>query len=262
VGAQGILCRALIPPLDEVIQLAAPDGLGRRSANTRSKGKKLTVLRLTLPTKQLCRIARALDRHLYPCLRTVFFPIPPDSTFDLRKNYSEQLPKTFHFKTALIGTRAGRARRVSDALGVTDLLKSERLRLLGERLTGKQLEANPACQVICYEAGDFCGPHNDHHPEQSLLRDGYVDVHIMLSEPTVMSQLLVYEKRRGLLNAVEEVGSGLGIAVYQLPFWHYTTPLVPRSGAHRARRWVFLASYIIQRHERRSLDRPATNVRF
>ena len=71
----------------------------------------------------------------------------------------------------------------------------------------------------------------------------------MLSEPTVKSQFLVYENRMGLLNAVEEVGRGIRIAIYQLPFWHYTTPLLPRSGARRARRWVFLASYIIQRDE-------------
>jgi len=64
-----------------------------------------------------------------------------------------------------------------------------------------------------------------------------------------------YEKRRGLLNAVEEVGSGLGLAVYQLPFWHYTTPLVVREGARSARRWVFLASYIVERDKRSSAGR-------
>jgi len=144
---------------------------------------------------------------------------------------------------------------VSDALGITDLLKSEKLRRFGELLTGKCLRPDPGCQVICYEGGDFCGPHNDHHPEEKHLHDGFVDIHIMLSEPTVVSQLLVYEKRRGLLNAVEEVGSGLGLAVYQLPFWHYTTPLVVREGARSARRWVFLASYIVERDKRSSAGR-------
>jgi hypothetical protein len=35
-----------------------------------------------------------------------------------------------------------------------------------------------------------------------------------------------------------------GIAVYRLPFWHYTTPLVARRGAEAtASRWVALATY-------------------
>jgi len=242
-----------MPALNDVIQHVAEPGQRMKSA--RSTGQKFTLLRLALPQEELRRVTRTLNRQLYPCLRTVFSPIPPDCISKQRKNYAELLPKTVHFKTAQIGTRAAQARRVSDSLGITDLLKSEKLRRFGELLTGKHLRPDPGCQVICYEGGDFCGPHNDHHPEEKYLRGGFVDIHVMLSEPTVVSQLLVYEKRRGLLNAVEEVGSGLGIAVYQLPFWHYTTPLVVRERASSARRWVFLASYIVERDKRSSVGR-------
>jgi hypothetical protein len=231
--------------LSDVLQHVAE--LGQQTYGVRSKAQKFRLLRFALPREELQRVTLTLSSELYPCLRTVFSPIPPDCIAEQRKNYAELLPKTVRFKTAQIGTRAGQARVVSDTLGITDVLKSDELRQFGELLTGKHLRPDPGCQIICYEGGDFCGPHNDHHPEEKHLRDGFVDIHIMLSEPTVVSQLLVYEKRRGLLNAVEEVGSGLGIAVYQLPFWHYTTPLVVREGARSARRWVFLASYIVER---------------
>lgn len=107
---------------------------------------------------------------------------------------------------------------------------------------------------MCYEGGGFSGPHNVHHPEQAELRAGYVDVHIMLSEPAVNSQLLIYERQRGLLNEVREIGRGLAIAVYQLPFWHYTTPLIPHPNATQARRWLFLASHLIDRSKQRVLS--------
>jgi hypothetical protein len=160
------------------------------------------------------------------------------------------------FKTLYLESRSSRGWKIAESLGIIPLLTSDGLRLLAEEVTGKRLEQDVSCQVICYSIGDFSGPHNDHHPEESYLRDGYVDVHIMLSEPTVMSQSLVYEKHRGLLNSVEEVGRGAAIAVYQLPFWHYVTPLIPRPRVRRARRWLLLASYIVDRSQHRAI-RPA-----
>jgi hypothetical protein len=212
--------------------------------------EKLSVF-LPEPCKQLCHLTGLLDQHLYECLRTVYDPIPRSTIASMRENYGEQLPKTMRFKSSHL-TKASKAGRVANFLGILDILNSEKLRLFGEGVTGKRLQREPGCQVICYESGDFSGPHNDHHPEQGNLRRGYVDVHIMLSEPTVLSQLLVYEKQRGLLNEVREVGRGLAIAVYQLPFWHYTTPLMARPDAGQARRWLFIASYAVDRRALRS----------
>src|SRR3984957_19842392 len=129
-------------------------------------------------------------------------------------------------------------------LGIIEMLTSEQLRRFGESITGRTLQPDPGVQIICYDAGDFSGPHNDHHPEDRHLRDGYVDIHIALSEPAVKSQWLVYEGSPGLLNAVAEVGHGCMVSVYQLPFWHYTTPLVPVRKGVGARRWVLMASYV------------------
>lgn len=37
-------------------------------------------------------------------------------------------------------------------------------------------------QVICYQTGDYSGPHNDHHPECRETRNGSHDFHVMLSQ--------------------------------------------------------------------------------
>lgn len=216
----------------------------------RSERPNLTFLDIPMPNERLAFLTRSLRRYLYPVLRPVFSPIPPDAIQGMRRNYTEQLPKTMRFKTAYLESSRSRAYRAAEYLGVIDLLLSEELRLLAESTSRTPLVSGPGCQIICYESGDFCGPHNDHHPEESHLRDGYIDVHIMLSEPMVASQLLIYEKRRGLLNAVEEVGQGFGIAVYRLPFWHYTTPLIAHGVGRNARRWLLLASFEIRRSDR------------
>ena len=169
MATRGIIRRALIPALDRIIKLETH---GFPKANLRSGAKKFTLVRVGLAEDRLGMIAKSLNRHLYPCLRIAFFPIPADLTRKMRKNYTEALPKTFRFKTALIGPRASQARRVSAALGITAVLQSRQLRLLGERITGKRLNEDPACQIICYEAGDFCGPHN----VTTLNRPNYVMV--------------------------------------------------------------------------------------
>jgi hypothetical protein len=213
---------------------------------------KLSIFELPLVQDQLHSVTHLLYENLFNCLHTIYDPIPRDTITGMHENYCEQLPKTMRFKSAHL-TRKSKAGRAANLLGITDILNSERLRIFGEAVTGKRLQNGPGCQVICYESGDFSGPHNDHHPEQDQLRAGYVDVHIMLSEPAVLSQLLVYEKQTGLLNEVREIGHGLAVAVYQLPFWHYTTPLMPRPNASEARRWLFLASYLIDRSRRPAL---------
>jgi hypothetical protein len=59
-----------------------------------------------------------------------------------------------------------------------------------------------------------------------------------------------------MLNEVAEIGRGMSIAVYQLPFWHYTTPMLARPGFEDARRWLLLASYFIDRDKPRAVRRP------
>ena len=74
-------------------------------------------------------------------------------------------------------------------------------------------------------------------------RNGFIDLHIMFSNDDVAQQLLVYEERR-FLSLSHDVSRSGAVAIYRLPFWHYTTPLVARSGREgTARRWLLLGSF-------------------
>jgi hypothetical protein len=221
--------------------------------------ENLSLFRIPVSPGKLAALTDFMDRRLGSRLRVLSAPIPTDIIRNLKKNYSEQLPKTMRIRTADLDAKSGRAKRAAASLGLTAALKSDELRAFGERVTAKKLLPDPACQVICYEPGDYSGPHTDHHPEQREYRDGYVDIHIMLSSPKVASQLLVYERRQGMLNEVEEIGKGMSIAVYQLPFWHYTTPMRARPGADDARRWLLLASYMVDRSKPRPRRRATSS---
>jgi hypothetical protein len=209
--------------------------------------ENLSLFRIPVSPGKLATLTDFMDRRLASHLRIRRSPIPKDIIRKLKVNYSERLPKTMRIRTADLDAKSGTAKRVAASLGLIAALKSDELRRFGERVTGKKLQPDPGCQVICYEPGDYSGPHTDHHPEERELRDGYVDIHIMLSSPKVASQLLVYERRQGMLNEVAEIGKGMSIAVYQLPFWHYTTPMLARRGVEDARRWLLLASYFVDR---------------
>jgi hypothetical protein len=212
-----------------------------------TQNENLSLFRIPVSPGRLATLTDFMDRRLASHLRVLRSPIPKDIIRKLKVNYSESLPKTMRIRTADLDAKSGKAKRVAASLGLIAALKSDELRQFGERVTGKRLQPDPGCQVICYEPGDYSGPHTDHHPEEPELRDGYVDIHIMLSSPRVASQLLVYERQQGLLNEVAEIGKGMSIAVYQLPFWHYTTPMLARPGVENARRWLLLASYFIDR---------------
>src|SRR4051794_4851527 len=236
-------------------QLLAEGGFD--SASTAREN--LSLFRIPVSAGKLATLTDFMDRRPGSHLRLLRSPIPNDIIGKLKVNYSESLPKTMRMRTADLDAKSGKAKRVAASLGLIAALKSDQLRRFGERVTGKKLLPDPGCQVICYEPGDYSGPHTDHHPEEPELRDGYVDIHIMLSSPKVASQLLVYERQQGMLNEVAEIGKGMSIAVYQLPFWHYTTPMLARPGADDARRWLLLASYFVDRKKVRSKRQRATS---
>jgi len=187
---------------------------------------------------------RLLDRNVYPVLQHYVDRIPRGSISNMTRNYSEKLPKTMSMKTCVLFNRRFRAYGPAEEIGLVTMLRSESLREFAQASTGLRLErASP--QVILYETGDYVGPHNDHHPQQDRLKKGFVDVHIMFGNDSVEHQWLVYEHDRHL-KQIRDINLKGAVAVYRLPFWHYTTPLVARAGREkRARRWLLLASFII-----------------
>ncbi|HVR40173.1 MAG TPA: hypothetical protein VMU84_13845 [Thermoanaerobaculia bacterium] len=187
---------------------------------------------------------RLLDAAIYPALRRMHSPIPREALTRMRKNYEEKLPKTVRVKTMTMNSPGTKSLAISREIGLAQMMGSKSFKRFAEGLVGAPLtDENHGRQVICYGAGDYSGPHNDHHPEQPEAKNGFIDLHVMFSNEAVASQWLVYEER-GYLSSGHDVSGTCGIAVYRLPFWHYTTPLVARRGREKeARRWLLLGSF-------------------
>ncbi|HEX8153291.1 MAG TPA: hypothetical protein VF698_09210, partial [Thermoanaerobaculia bacterium] len=184
---------------------------------------------------------RLLDAALYPVLRRMHTPIPREALTEMTDNFGELLPKTVRVKTMTLNSRGTKALGAAREVGLAQMMRSKSFHRFAEALVGRTLRADHwGRQVICYEQGDYSGPHNDHHPQREEAKNGFVDLHIMFSNDAVATQQLVYEEN-GYLSAAHEVGGRSGVAIYKLPFWHYTTPLVARRGREReARRWLLL----------------------
>jgi len=185
-----------------------------------------------------------LDKAIYPVIRRMETPIPRQWIASMKKNYSDSLKKTVRVKTATLNSRKSHALDAARSIGLAEMMLSQSFREFAEAIVGMPVErGNWGRQVICYEQGDYSGPHNDHHPESDEARNGFVDLHIMFANDAVRAQSLVYEER-GFLSASHEVSGRSGIAVYRLPFWHYTTPLLGKAGREaEARRWLLLGSF-------------------
>jgi hypothetical protein len=190
------------------------------------------------------RCIAALDWAMYPQLRRMFTPIPREALTGMKENYTESLKKTVRVRTATLNSRKSLALDAAREIGLAAMMESDSFRRFAEVVVGAPMARNHwGRQVICYQPGDYSGPHNDHHPESDGTRNGFIDLHIMFSNDAVQSQWLVYEEKH-FLSASHEVATPSGIAVYRLPFWHYTTPLVAKKGREtEARRWLLLGSF-------------------
>jgi hypothetical protein len=227
---------------------------------------------LGVPEGRLVAIADALDGHkaasalalleatLPPLLESMDEPIPPETITRMEANYDEWLPKSVRVKTAYFDSKREKAWETADRIGLVRMLGSESFRAFAAQLAGRPLRAKRGMQLLCYGPGDYTGPHNDHHPEEVEARDGYVDVHVSLTTPAVAHHFLVYEEA-GHLSRMMPVHTLGGVTAYRLPFWHYTTPLVARTGrGSKARRWLLLGTFLFDRRggKRRADEGPLT----
>jgi hypothetical protein len=188
-------------------------------------------------------LVAALERALHPYLVPLVRAIPPWSISGQTRNHQERLVKTVSARTAYLERRTSRAVRAAGRLGLLRMLASETYFRFAEALAGRALDRRFGRQVLCYGAGDYAGPHTDHHPEDKRARDGYFDLHLSFAGRDVAQQLLVYAEGGHFRHVVDVARPGL-VTAYRLPFWHYTTPLVARPGrAASARRWVILGTF-------------------
>jgi hypothetical protein len=189
------------------------------------------------------RARKLLDATMLEHVRRIESRIPRQAITRMRHNYSEKLPKSLRIQTAYFDSPRSAAYRAAADIGLLQMLRSESLAQFAERITGLRLVRRRGVQLILYQPGDYSGPHNDHHPENAHARDGFIDLHISLCNDGVQDQYLVCEED-GHLAGVYPAASDGSVAVYRLPFWHYTTPLRAKPGAENdARRWLLLATF-------------------
>lgn len=205
--------------------------------------KRLAVVQDIIKPSCAENILAALLQKLFLLLKDHNSPISPNIIKQMKKNYTEQLGKSMKMKTAELNAPSSNAYRMAQEIGLIDMLSSESYKLMGEVLMGSKFGDSVGKQVICYQHGDYVSPHNDHHPEDANLKHGYFDIQLMLSNKYVKHQWLVYEQN-GFLNQTIDITSLSGIAVYRLPFWHYTTPMMAKKHHHEsAKRWLLLHSF-------------------
>jgi len=186
---------------------------------------------------------RLMDKHLYPHLAIEQRKVPRASITSMKEDYEERLNKTMHIKTAFFRRKDARSYRAAERIGLLPLMRSESFLAFAESLTGLKLKRDWSVQVTCYEQGDYAGPHNDHHPEEENLKNGFIDLHVMFSNNAVAHHYLVYEEK-GHFSRIVNTNIRGGVSVYKLPFWHYTTPLAGKVGREReARRWLLLGTF-------------------
>jgi hypothetical protein len=188
------------------------------------------------------RVRRTLEQSLPDKLELMERPIPPESVSDMRDDYGELLPKTSRAHTIYFESRREPGVKSAERIGLARMMRSASFRAFAEALAGRRLAANWGLQVLRYGAGDYAGPHNDHHPENKDARSGYIDLHVSLCSADVAHQWLVYS-RAGHFSEIVSVAQPAMVTAYRLPFWHYTTPLVTKRGKDAAR-WVLLGTFL------------------
>lgn len=189
------------------------------------------------------RLRQVLETKLAETLEPLAQPIPPESIWEMRRDYGELLPKTSLARTIFFDSRREPGVKAAERLGLAKMMRSESFRAFAEALAGAKLASGWGQQVLRYGPGDYAGPHNDHHPENPRARRGYIDLHVSLCTPSVQHQWLVYS-RAGHFSEIVSVAGASTVTAYRLPFWHYTTPLV---GGPKAARWVLLGTFLYRR---------------
>jgi hypothetical protein len=193
-----------------------------------------------LDRSKAARLRKALTEGLSDTLEPLAQPIPPESIWQMRRDYGELLPKTSRARTIYFDSRREAGVKAAERIGLARLMRSQSFRAFAEALAGRRLASSWGLQILRYGPGDYAGPHNDHHPENARAAHSYIDLHLSLCTPGVAHQWLVYS-RAGHFSEIVSVAGPATVTAYRLPFWHYTTPLV---GTSAAARWVLLGTFL------------------
>lgn len=221
--------------------LAGRDAAAGALADPRCRFLALSGL---IDQRQAAAATTLLERMLLPHLRPMARPIPPETIWEETHNYAERLPKAMRQQTAHLDNRRSAGFAAAESIGLIAMLRSDSYRAFAGALAGAKLKQKYGLQALAYNAGDYAGPHTDHHPEEPEAARGYFDMHVSFATPGLRDQYLVYAKA-GHLTEMVDVAKGGTVTAYRLPLWHYTTPLRARPGHEAtARRWVLLGTFL------------------
>lgn len=230
----------LTPKGKRVLAGNAPDICGALADPRR----RFVALSGMVATAKADGLRRVLEREMAELLTDLSQPIPPETIWDMTRNYDDWLPKSVRCRTAYLENRRGAAWRRAKELGLIDLLSSQSMVAFAEAVLGRKLAPKGGQQILRYGPGDYAGPHTDHTPEISRAAKGYLDFHLSLAGPGVAHQYLVYARSGHFTEMVPVAESGC-LTLYRLPFWHYTTPLQAKPRQERsAARWVLLGTFL------------------
>src|SRR5689334_4736912 len=87
--------------------------------------RRFVVLGGMIATTKAERLRRILEREMASELSDLSQPIPPETIWDMKRNYDDWLPKSVRCRTAYLENRRGAAWRRAKELGLIDLLSSD-----------------------------------------------------------------------------------------------------------------------------------------
>lgn len=222
-----------------------PENFGKKG------GTPIEVVKGVIDPAVAADCVRILQQHFYGHLKSIASRIDKDAIPAMKKNYTEKLAKTLKMKTLELGVKKTKTNLLAHDCGLMQMLASDSLKAFAEAVTKEKFGSPENNQIICYQHGDYVSPHNDHHPENDNVKNGYYDIHIMFSNEHVQHQWLVYEKN-GFLNHTHDIAAPSAIAIYKLPFWHYTTPMMAKADKEdEAQRWLLLRSFEMPEKKRK-----------
>src|SRR5919108_2153888 len=96
------------------------------------------------------RLRRTLERERAAFLTDLSRPIPPETIWDMKRNYDDWLPKSVRCRTAYLENRRGKAWRRAKELGLIDLLSSDSLIAFAEAVLGRELNPKGGQQILRY----------------------------------------------------------------------------------------------------------------
>src|SRR5262245_21483926 len=85
------------------------------------------------------RLRQLLEEKLSATLEPIERPIPPESTWSMRRDYEEQLPKTSRARTIYFDSSREPGVKAAERIGLVGMLRSASFRAFAEALAGRRL---------------------------------------------------------------------------------------------------------------------------